>query len=112
MFMRGEEILSGAQRIHDSDMLLDRAKHHEIGRPSPRLPLLATRRQQRRGLGRGRGRHVWVLKLLINFCGRSFSQFRPQAYEDFTGFISLNRALQCAGHRNYVSVDSRVDYNL
>lgn len=31
MFMRGEEILSGAQRIHDPVFLTERAKHHEIG---------------------------------------------------------------------------------
>ena len=31
MFMRGEEILSGAQRIHDPAFLTERAKHHEIG---------------------------------------------------------------------------------
>ena len=31
MFMRGEEILSGAQRIHDPDLLTERAKHHNIG---------------------------------------------------------------------------------
>ncbi|CAG9855862.1 unnamed protein product [Phyllotreta striolata] len=30
MFMRGEEILSGAQRIHDPVLLTERAKHHEI----------------------------------------------------------------------------------
>lgn len=30
MFMRGEEILSGAQRIHDADFLVERAKAHEI----------------------------------------------------------------------------------
>ncbi|XP_022804646.1 aspartate--tRNA ligase, cytoplasmic-like [Stylophora pistillata] len=30
MFMRGEEVLSGAQRIHDSDLLAERAKLHEI----------------------------------------------------------------------------------
>jgi len=30
MYMRGEEILSGAQRIHDSNMLTERAKHHGI----------------------------------------------------------------------------------
>uniref|UniRef100_U5EXR9 Aspartate--tRNA ligase, cytoplasmic n=1 Tax=Corethrella appendiculata TaxID=1370023 RepID=U5EXR9_9DIPT len=30
MFMRGEEILSGAQRIHDPDYLTERAKHHNI----------------------------------------------------------------------------------
>ncbi|KAG7312639.1 Aspartate--tRNA ligase-cytoplasmic [Plutella xylostella] len=30
MFMRGEEILSGAQRIHDPDYLTERAKHHAI----------------------------------------------------------------------------------
>lgn len=29
--MRGEEILSGAQRIHDSDYLIERAKHHQVG---------------------------------------------------------------------------------
>ena len=32
MFMRGEEILSGAQRIHDYKLLVERAKHHEIGK--------------------------------------------------------------------------------
>lgn len=32
MFMRGEEILSGAQRIHDPDYLMERAKHHQIGK--------------------------------------------------------------------------------
>ncbi|CAD7015293.1 unnamed protein product [Ceratitis capitata] len=32
MFMRGEEIISGAQRIHDPDFLVERAKHHGIGR--------------------------------------------------------------------------------
>lgn len=31
MFMRGEEILSGAQRIHDPEYLTERAKHHGIG---------------------------------------------------------------------------------
>lgn len=30
MFMRGEEILSGAQRIHDPEYLVERAKHHAI----------------------------------------------------------------------------------
>ena len=30
MFMRGEEILSGAQRIHDPNYLTERAKHHGI----------------------------------------------------------------------------------
>ncbi|XP_038217745.1 aspartate--tRNA ligase, cytoplasmic [Zerene cesonia] len=30
MFMRGEEILSGAQRIHDPEFLTARAKHHGI----------------------------------------------------------------------------------
>ncbi|CAF1458464.1 unnamed protein product [Rotaria sordida] len=30
MFMRGEEILSGAQRIHDTQLLLERVKHHKI----------------------------------------------------------------------------------
>ena len=31
MFMRGEEILSGAQRIHDPQLLTERALIHEIG---------------------------------------------------------------------------------
>lgn len=31
MFMRGEEILSGAQRIHEPEFLTERAKHHGIG---------------------------------------------------------------------------------
>ena len=31
MFMRGEEILSGAQRIHDPAFLTERAKEHGIG---------------------------------------------------------------------------------
>ncbi len=31
MFMRGEEILSGAQRIHDVAFLTERAKHHGVG---------------------------------------------------------------------------------
>lgn len=31
MFMRGEEILSGAQRIHDAQLLTERAIHHQIG---------------------------------------------------------------------------------
>lgn len=30
MYMRGEEILSGAQRIHDPQLLTERAKHHGI----------------------------------------------------------------------------------
>ncbi|XP_058828892.1 aspartate--tRNA ligase, cytoplasmic [Topomyia yanbarensis] len=30
MFMRGEEILSGAQRVHDPDYLVERAKHYAI----------------------------------------------------------------------------------
>ncbi|XP_011630534.1 aspartate--tRNA ligase, cytoplasmic [Pogonomyrmex barbatus] len=30
MFMRGEEIISGAQRIHDPNFLTERAKHHGI----------------------------------------------------------------------------------
>uniref|UniRef100_A0A7E4UTF2 Aspartate--tRNA ligase, cytoplasmic n=1 Tax=Panagrellus redivivus TaxID=6233 RepID=A0A7E4UTF2_PANRE len=33
MFMRGEEILSGAQRIHDPDLLIERAKLHEVELP-------------------------------------------------------------------------------
>lgn len=40
MFMRGEEIMSGAQRIHDADMLLAKAKHHQIGRYIPLFPAL------------------------------------------------------------------------
>ena len=32
MFMRGEEILSGAQRIHDPDLLTERSKEHGIGK--------------------------------------------------------------------------------
>ncbi|CAF1120821.1 unnamed protein product [Adineta ricciae] len=30
MFIRGEEILSGAQRVHDPQLLLERVKHHKI----------------------------------------------------------------------------------
>merc|ERR1712142_523446 len=30
MFMRGEEILSGAQRIHNTEFLIERAKHHGV----------------------------------------------------------------------------------
>uniref|UniRef100_A0A8C5MAF4 Aspartate--tRNA ligase, cytoplasmic n=1 Tax=Leptobrachium leishanense TaxID=445787 RepID=A0A8C5MAF4_9ANUR len=30
MFMRGEEILSGAQRVHDAQLLTERATHHGI----------------------------------------------------------------------------------
>ncbi|KAK2705063.1 aspartate--tRNA ligase, cytoplasmic-like [Artemia franciscana] len=30
IFMRGEEIMSGAQRIHDSPMLIERARHHSV----------------------------------------------------------------------------------
>jgi aspartyl-tRNA synthetase len=30
MFMRGEEILSGAQRIHDAEFLTKRAQHHNV----------------------------------------------------------------------------------
>uniref|UniRef100_A0A5S6Q9S2 Aspartate--tRNA ligase, cytoplasmic n=1 Tax=Trichuris muris TaxID=70415 RepID=A0A5S6Q9S2_TRIMR len=30
MYMRGEEILSGAQRIHDAELLKQRAEHHNI----------------------------------------------------------------------------------
>merc|ERR1712080_574084 len=30
MFMRGEEILSGAQRIHNADFLIERAKLHGV----------------------------------------------------------------------------------
>ena len=38
MFMRGEEILSGAQRIHDPDMLTERALAHGIGMWSVNRP--------------------------------------------------------------------------
>ncbi len=31
LFMRGEEILSGAQRVHDPDFLLERAKSCGVG---------------------------------------------------------------------------------
>lgn len=31
MFIRGEEILSGAQRIHEPQFLTERALAHEIG---------------------------------------------------------------------------------
>ena len=34
MFMRGEEILSGAQRVHDPEFLTERAKHHGLGESS------------------------------------------------------------------------------
>ena len=34
IFMRGEEILSGAQRIHDPELLIARAKHHNVGKLS------------------------------------------------------------------------------
>jgi aspartyl-tRNA synthetase len=30
MFIRGEEILSGAQRVHDPEMLTERSRHHGI----------------------------------------------------------------------------------
>ena len=40
MFMRGEEILSGAQRIHDPRLLEERAKVHEISTcPNARPPV-------------------------------------------------------------------------
>ena len=32
MFMRGEEILSGAQRIHDPDLLSERASAHGVSK--------------------------------------------------------------------------------
>lgn len=38
MFMRGEEILSGAQRIHDPEFLIERAKHHAIGKSDSLIP--------------------------------------------------------------------------
>ena len=31
LFIRGEEIVSGAQRIHDVDLLVERAKAWEVG---------------------------------------------------------------------------------
>ena len=34
MFMRGEEVLSGAQRVHDPALLIERAKEHDIGKIS------------------------------------------------------------------------------
>ena len=37
MFMRGEEVLSGAQRVHDPALLIERAKLHEIGEISFRM---------------------------------------------------------------------------
>ena len=37
MFMRGEEVLSGAQRIHDPALLTERAKFHDVGKNSFRL---------------------------------------------------------------------------
>jgi len=42
MFMRGEEILSGAQRIHDPDFLAERATHHGIGKHMYCLHLAAS----------------------------------------------------------------------
>ena len=36
MFIRGEEILSGAQRIHDPSLLVERATHHAINLDSIR----------------------------------------------------------------------------
>ena len=32
MFMRGEEILSGAQRIHDPELLTERSLAHGVGK--------------------------------------------------------------------------------
>jgi hypothetical protein len=40
MFIRGEEVLSGAQRIHNPELLTERAKHHGIGRLSIYIYLL------------------------------------------------------------------------
>ncbi len=34
LFIRGEEIVSGAQRVHDVDLLIKRAQHHNIPIPS------------------------------------------------------------------------------
>ena len=42
MFMRGEEILSGAQRIHDPQLLTERALVHELGKTLSLLPIPET----------------------------------------------------------------------
>lgn len=42
MFMRGEEILSGAQRIHDAQLLTERATHHQIGEEMHQPALCST----------------------------------------------------------------------
>lgn len=52
MFMRGEEILSGAQRVHDAQLLTDRAIHHQIGKDG------AVEAQCKRG---GREIYMWFL---------------------------------------------------
>lgn len=39
--MRGEEIMSGAQRIHDPVLLSERATHHKVGKFSSLLFLRA-----------------------------------------------------------------------
>ena len=42
MFMRGEEILSGAQRIHDPKFLEERARVHEISEYHPfHIPVIS-----------------------------------------------------------------------
>lgn len=46
MFMRGEEILSGAQRIHDPDFLTQRAKHHGIGIVKDYVSLTSVKRKK------------------------------------------------------------------
>ncbi len=40
MFMRGEEILSGAQRIHEPNYLTERAKAHGIGKQKGKKKLV------------------------------------------------------------------------
>ncbi len=34
LFIRGEEIVSGAQRVHDINLLIERANHHKIPLPT------------------------------------------------------------------------------
>ncbi|CAD7015301.1 unnamed protein product [Ceratitis capitata] len=41
------EIISGAQRIHDPDFLVERAKHHGIGRHHKKLLLTLSRSVRR-----------------------------------------------------------------
>lgn len=48
MFMRGEEILSGAQRIHDPKFLEERAKVHGIGEKAANFTIFNICRQNAR----------------------------------------------------------------